>query len=298
MEIYKDQISEIRSSLEHQLKLYVKEYESYPSGRLTHTRQGNNIRYFNAQTIDDKYIRKGITSDRTKVAQLARKELLKNLIGKIDCNIHLLNNTLSRFETFDVENTISSMKGAYKTLPADWFCQNYICASAPGADRAAAENDAALLMLSNDSDKAAADRLNSLKNWAEQPYQTSTYRTNEKNKCTSRGLRMRSKSEVMIAELLYQYDIPFRYEQVLYLEGKEFAPDFTFRSYSHSLFFWEYCGMMNDPDYVQKHQWKKQIYERNGIVPWENIFYTYETDGKINLKAMRHFIEDYIIPKL
>ena len=30
---------------------------------------------------------------------------------------------------------------------------------------------------------------------------------------------MRSKSEVMIAELLYQYGIPFRYEEPLYIEG-------------------------------------------------------------------------------
>ena len=33
--------------------------------------------------------------------------------------------------------------------------------------------------------------------------------------------------EVACAEQFYYHDIPFRYEQVLVLDGIEFAPDFT-----------------------------------------------------------------------
>ena len=109
---------------------------------------------------------------------------------------------------------------------------------------------------------------------------------------------MRSKSEVMIAELLYQYGIPFRYEEPLYIDGVMLAPDFTFRGADLLKFYWEYCGMMDDPKYVDHHIWKKNLYERHGIVPWKNIYFTYESGGNIDLKAIRHFIEDNILPRM
>ena len=78
----------------------------------------------------------------------------------------------------------------------------------PGAD--------SLLM---SSDAYAKSRLQAHKEWSEAPYRQSDKRPEGKDKITSRGLHMRSKSEVMIAELLYQYGIPFRYEEPLYIEG-------------------------------------------------------------------------------
>lgn len=157
----------------------------------------------------------------------------------------------------------------------------------PGAD--------SLLM---SSDAYAKSRLQAHKEWSEVPYRQSDKRPEGKDKITSRGLHMRSKSEVMIAELLYQYGIPFRYEEPLYIEGFMLIPDFTFRGPDLLKFYWEYCGMMDDPKYVDHHIWKKNLYERNGIVPWKNIYFTYESGGNIDLKAIRHFIEDNILPRM
>ena len=157
----------------------------------------------------------------------------------------------------------------------------------PGAD--------SLLM---SSDAYAKSRLQAHKEWSEASYRQSDKRPEGKDKITSRGLHMRSKSEVMIAELLYQYGIPFRYEEPLYIEGFMLVPDFTFRGADLLKFYWEYCGMMDDPKYVDHHIWKKNLYERNGIVPWKNIYFTYESGGNIDLKAIRHFIEDNILPRM
>lgn len=148
------------------------------------------------------------------------------------------------------------------------------------------------------SDAYARSRLQAHKEWGEAPYQQSDNYPAGKDKITSRGLHMRSKSEVMIAELLYQYGIPFRYEETLYIDGVMLAPDFTFRGADLLKFYWEYCGMMDDPEYVDRHIWKKNLYERNGIVPWKNIYFTYESGGNIDLKAIRHFIEDNILPRM
>lgn len=157
----------------------------------------------------------------------------------------------------------------------------------PGAD--------SLLM---SSDAYAKSRLQAHKEWSEAPYRQNDRHPEGKDKITSRGLHMRSKSEVMIAELLYQYGIPFRYEEPLYIEGFMLVPDFTFRGADLLKFYWEYCGMMDDPKYVDHHIWKKNLYERGGIVPWKNIYFTYESGGNIDLKAIRHFIEDNILPRM
>ena len=157
----------------------------------------------------------------------------------------------------------------------------------PGAD--------SLLM---PSDAYAKSRLRAHKEWSEAPYRQNDKHPECKDKITSRGLHMRSKSEVMIAELLYQYGIPFRYEEPLYIDGVMLAPDFTFRGADLLKFYWEYCGMMDDPKYVDHHIWKKNLYERHGIVPWKNIYFTYESGGNIDLKAIRHFIEDNILPRM
>ena len=44
--------------------------------------------------------------------------------------------------------------------------------------------------------------------WQAQPYKQSTYMSEKKIHTTSHGLKVRSKSEVLIAERLYEHDIP------------------------------------------------------------------------------------------
>ena len=39
-------------------------------------------------------------------------------------------------------------------------------------------------------------------------------------------------------------------------------------------------------------------YEANGIVPWENLIVTYDSDGSVNIPLIKSIIEDEIIPRL
>ena len=122
----------------------------------------------------------------------------------------------------------------------------------------------------------------------------STYKPEEKDQTTARGLKVRSKSEVIISEKLDIYDVPYRYEEIIYIGGRRYAPDFTILT-PNGLIYWEHCGRTHDPEYMRKHKWRIAAYESVGIVPWKNLIVTYDDeDGGIDSRI----IESEIINKL
>src|SRR5262249_40723043 len=75
---------------------------------------------------------------------------------------------------------------------------------------------------------------------------------------TSKGLAVRSKSELIIAEALTNAGISFEYEKALTLAGQTRYPDFTIEDeISGRTFYWEHLGMLERPDY--RRSWKKKL---------------------------------------
>ena len=97
--------------------------------------------------------------------------------------------------------------------------------------------------------------------WSDEPYNQSVYMSERKVHTTSRGLKVRSKSELLIAEKLYEHGVRFRYEQILSIGGRDFAPDFTIRTRSGKTIYWEHCGMTNNDQYMNAHKRKLEAYE-------------------------------------
>jgi len=89
--------------------------------------------------------------------------------------------------------------------------------------------------------------------------------------CTRNGDLVRSKSEVIIADLLSLKGIEYSYEKPL--EGKDGRvkyPDFTIEdSESGITYYWEHLGMLHDPAY--KARWGKKLdwYRGQDILPFE-----------------------------
>lgn len=115
---------------------------------------------------------------------------------------------------------------------------------------------------------------------------------------TSGGFRVRSKSEQLIAEQLIGRGVPFRYEQVIHIDGLSYSADFTFREMSGDLFYWEHAGMMDIPKYADSHHRKMNAFKSIGIVPWKNLIITYDIDGVISIPMIRSIIENDVIPRL
>jgi ATP-dependent DNA helicase RecQ len=77
---------------------------------------------------------------------------------------------------------------------------------------------------------------------------------------TLSGDMVRSKSEVIIANILHDRDIPFAYEQELVVDGKTYYPDFTV-SWNGKTFFWEHLGMLEQDQYFSDWKLKEAMYQ-------------------------------------
>ncbi len=100
---------------------------------------------------------------------------------------------------------------------------------------------------------------------------------------TIQGERVRSKSEVFIANALIQHKIPYRYEYPLILRRNQtqnitLHPDFLCLNLkTRNEFFWEHFGLMDSPDYVHNAVSKLNLYAQNKIIPGKKLIITMET---------------------
>lgn len=80
---------------------------------------------------------------------------------------------------------------------------------------------------------------------------------------TADGNHVRSKSEVIISDLLYGAGIRYKYEEKLeYAQGKFINPDFTIYLDNDKKVFWEHVGMLGTAEYDVAWSKKTEIYEK------------------------------------
>jgi energy-coupling factor transporter ATP-binding protein EcfA2 len=73
---------------------------------------------------------------------------------------------------------------------------------------------------------------------------------------------VRSKSEVIIANILHQRNIPFFYEKLLYApDGSSYLPDFTI-SWRGEVYYLEHLGLLDQTDYRKKWEEKQKWYDK------------------------------------
>jgi len=85
----------------------------------------------------------------------------------------------------------------------------------------------------------------------------------ERSHQTLSGDLVRSKSEVIIANILYKEKIPFKYEETLYAPDRTWrVPDFTI-NWKGNFYYWEHLGMLDVEDYHNEWQIKKAWYEKH-----------------------------------
>jgi len=113
---------------------------------------------------------------------------------------------------------------------------------------------------------------------------------------TTFGLYMRSKSEVMIAELLWAAGIQFAYEPEIRLlgpDGKEhvYYPDFLVWDASGKVYYWEHIGLFTDLKYRRRNEQKLLVYFFNKITIGNNLIITSDDrDGALDLDTIFRYI--------
>ena len=110
---------------------------------------------------------------------------------------------------------------------------------------------------------------------------------------TDNGERVRSKSEIIIANKLYRYNIPYRYECPLQLQsGVITHPDFTCLNVStRQEYIWEHFGIMDNAEYACNAIRKINDYANSGYILGKNFIATFETS---NTPINANYIDDII----
>ena len=91
---------------------------------------------------------------------------------------------------------------------------------------------------------------------------------------TEKGHMVRSKSELVIANKLFQLGIPYEYERPYELPELErkIWPDFRFTDPSGDTIIWEHLGMLHKDDYRESWERKLQLYNEQGFTEGVNLF--------------------------
>lgn len=206
--------------------------------------------------------RRAINRHLEIVRGLVRKAYLERELAVLEKNVMALETMTKVFCEVAPDDILEQMPARFKKFPREYFFPQ------PEAD-----------------------------DWAGQPYEQSSYMPERKIHTTGRGLLVRSKSELAIAETLYKYEVPFRYEQVLEVGTYKLVPDFMPRNKrTGEQFYWEHCGMLENEEYRRHHKWKMNLYESVGIVPWKNLIVSYDgTDGTLNIAEIESVIKNKLL---
>ena len=118
----------------------------------------------------------------------------------------------------------------------------------------------------------------------------------EEKKHLYKGRYYRSKSEVIIAQMLMSYDLEFKYEAALKHNGRTLYPDFVVRRADGRVIIWEHFGMMENQIYRSKVYEKIEMYYDEGFYLWDNFVASFdETSGSINMDTVEKIIRIYLI---
>ncbi len=131
--------------------------------------------------------------------------------------------------------------------------------------------------------------------WNSLPYSVSTYEPEEKVFQTRRGEMVRSKSELLIADMYYELGIPYRYECALKLKkGKVKYPDFTlYHAGRRTVLYHEHLGLLDDEGYRERNMKKLRQYEESGICLGKNLIISWESENfPFNIQVFRKQIEE------
>ncbi len=115
--------------------------------------------------------------------------------------------------------------------------------------------------------------------WENEEYEKSTDFPEALVVQAPKGEFVRSKAEAMIAQILFENNIPYRYENINIVDGKHFASDFTIlHPVTGKIYIWEHFGLADDPDYIHNSiMYKLPRYLSDGYLPGYNFIMTFES---------------------
>ena len=137
-----------------------------------------------------------------------------------------------------------------------------------------------------------------LDKWKEETYEKSSMYIENLKYETEQGELVRSKSEVIIANILYKHrnDILYKYERPLTLDidrkRKTIYPDFTIINvHTGKIVYWEHAGKIDDEYYAGEFVKKINSYIANDLLIGKDVIVTFETqDNSLDIGIVKKLV--------
>lgn len=275
-------MNEIRNKFEERKKLLIKLKEEKetslkdsPEGSLKIRMNRGKVRYFHfmgnsSDVKNDSRISK--TGAGERYLSLKEKDFISALAQKAyDTKIlNCIEQELKAIERY--------LNTCPKVMPEDWYKELH------------SERQKMIVPIAPDWERLRSD-------WLSLQYEGKGFDERIPEIYTDKGERVRSKSELLIANELYRADVAYRYEYPVYIKGfGTIYPDFMILpKKKQKEICWEHFGRMDDPEYAQKAIQKIAAYEENGYVIGENLVVTFETKQTIlTTRKIQTVIERYL----
>jgi len=229
-----------------------------PEGRINvKHRNGKTYYYMAGEAPAEKYIR---PADHKLIGQLAQKDYLKKVLKEAKLELKAIEKMIRVYPDRLAEDVFNQLTDERKkhVRPVS------IC------------------------DDSYADR------WMNKPYQHKSFKKGSPEFYTLKGERVRSKSEVIIADRLMAKGIPYKYECPLKLGKVIIHPDFSILKMSNrKILYHEHCGKMDDPGYTEDMIIRANRFSEAGIILGDRLFYTFESSAvPLDIKALDRLIEE------
>ncbi len=280
MTYFEEELKQILNYYDNLIDLYSNIIRNSPDGRLMHQKNHDHDQFLLLSSENGVRKRVCITKDEEMKRNLAQKEFAEKALKIIKANADALREAADKMVPFDPGEIINNMAKAYAMLPEDYFF---------GRDK---------LSFAACVDEDLTAKIRRHEEWWKKPYKEYWGYPQYKTKTTSRGQKVRSISELLIAEKLYEYSIPFHYEEEFEKDGKTFAPDFTFEGKGYECFYLDYFGMMENNQYAKRNILKLDDYYNAGLIPGDNLIIVFDYNGIVNAGMVKAIIENEIIPRL
>ena len=238
----------------------MKHLDGAPEGRLRVDLSRGKARYYVNTTPSSAY--RYIRPDKMElVPKLAQKTYCEKVIRKIESEIRAIEELCSHLEKNSADAVYSSLSPTRQTLvkPALLDDDLYV------------------------------------RRWLEQNSESNPYHPEGKTYKTHQGQLVRSKTELMQANVYDELGIPYLYESKLVLkDGSVYYPDFTtLHIPTRTNIYHEHLGLLDDPEYRKQAMLKLEAYKRNGIFVGKNLLLTMESNASpFNLELFRSTIRE------
>lgn len=234
----------------------------YPKAKLKVRKNKSDYSYYaiDPETQKIKYIRK----DNIKQAQIiAQRDYEQNYLRIAEKEISDLERIVAKNYSAEIKNCYSKIHEGRKKLvhPFEILDEDYI------------------------------------KQWIINPYIPKSFMESDVTAYyTEKGERVRSKSEVIIANMLKALNIPYKYECPLQLGNIIVYPDFTILDVKdRQEKYLEHFGMMGDLDYVNNMMLKITTYEQNNIFLGERLLCTFESANRpLNIAVLKNKLTVFV----